>query len=49
MSGVVDLKEYQLVQKLESMKGLQYLVLEKSVVIITCGMGIRKVEATGKH
>jgi len=36
MSGVVDVKEYQLVQKLESKKGLQYSVLEKSVVIITC-------------
>jgi hypothetical protein len=49
MSGVVDVKEYQLVQKLESKKGLQCLVLEKSVVIITCDIGITKVEAASKH
>jgi hypothetical protein len=49
MSGVVHVKEYQLVQKLESEKGLECVVLEKSVVIITCGISITKVEAAGKH
>jgi hypothetical protein len=49
MSGVVDVKEYQLVQKLESKKGLHCVVLETSVVIITFGIGITKVEAAGKH
>jgi len=49
MTGVVDVKEYQLVQKLESKKGLQCVVVEKSVVIITFGIGITKVEAAGKH
>jgi hypothetical protein len=49
MPGIVHVKEYQLVQKLESKKGLQCLVLEKSFVIITFGIGITKVEAAGKH
>ncbi len=49
MPGVVDVKAYRLVQKLESKKGLQCVVLENSVVIITCGIGITKVEAAGKH
>ncbi len=49
MSGVVEVKEYQLVQKVESNKELHCVVLEKSVVIITCAIGITKVEATGKH
>jgi hypothetical protein len=48
MSGVVDFKECQIVQKLESMKRLECVVLENSVVIITCGTGITKVEAAGK-
>jgi hypothetical protein len=33
------------VQKLESKKGLQSLVLGTSVVIISCAIGITKVEA----
>jgi len=37
------------VQKLESKKGLQCVVLDKSVVIITIGIGITKVGAAGKH
>jgi hypothetical protein len=45
MSRVVDPKEYQLVQKLESKKGLQCVVLETSVVIITCDIGMTKAEA----
>jgi len=49
MSGVVDVKEYQLVQKLESKKRFHRVVVEKSVVIITCGIGITQVEAAGKH
>jgi hypothetical protein len=44
----VDFKQYQLVQNLESKKGLERLVLEMSVVIITCAVGITKVEAAGK-
>ncbi len=46
--GVIDVKKYRLVQKLESKKGLQCVVLERSIVIITCGMGITKVEAVSK-
>jgi len=49
MSGVVEFKKYPLAQKLESKKGLQCVVLAKSVVIITCAIGITKVEAAGKH
>jgi len=49
MSRVVHVKEYPVVQKPESKKGLQCEVLEKSVVIITFGIGITKVEAAGKH
>jgi len=48
MSGVVNVKEYELVQKLESKKGLECVVLEKSFVIITCAIGITKVEAASK-
>jgi len=48
MSGVVELKKYQLVQKLESKKALQCVVVEKSVVIITCGRGNTKVELQGQ-
>jgi hypothetical protein len=46
MSGVVELNKYQLVQKLESKKGLQCVVLEKSFVIITFGIGITKLESS---
>jgi len=49
MSGVVHVKEYELVQKLESKKGSQCVVVEKSVVIITCAIGITKVEAVGAN
>jgi hypothetical protein len=49
MSGVVEVKEYPGVQKLESKKGLSCLVLGKSVVIITSAVGIMKVEDAGKH
>jgi len=44
MARVVDLKEYQVVQKLESKKGLQCVVLETSIVIITCDIGMIKAE-----
>jgi hypothetical protein len=37
MSGVVDVKE------------LECVVLEKSVVTITCAIGITKVEAAGEN
>jgi hypothetical protein len=46
---LVEFKKYQLAQKLESKKGLQCVVLAKSVVIITCAIAITKVEAAGKH
>jgi hypothetical protein len=49
MSGVVDIKDYRLVQKLESKKGLQCLVIEKSAVIITYAIGVTKVRVVGKH
>jgi hypothetical protein len=48
MSGVVHVKEYELVQKLESKKGLKCVVLEKPFVIITYAIGITKVEAASK-
>jgi hypothetical protein len=48
MGGIVEVKEYRLVQKLESKKGLQCVVVEKSVVVITCAIGITKVQAARK-
>jgi hypothetical protein len=49
MSGVVNVKRVPTSAEAGIKEGLEYLVLEKSVVIITCCIGIRKVEATGKH